>query len=91
MNGDERKEDGTNDGSEKQLEVLMCGYFPGVTAQRSPLTSPAIVRFPEEEASGDSWKDVCPGGCGFGMAISGSSPIFLLCLCLWLKSVWISL
>ncbi|XP_057801326.1 ultraviolet-B receptor UVR8-like isoform X1 [Salvia miltiorrhiza] len=75
MNGGERKEDGANDDSEKQLEVLMCGYFPGVTAQRSPLTSPEIVRFPEAEASGDSWKDVCAGGCGFGMAISASGKL----------------
>ncbi|KAL0426303.1 UNVERIFIED_CONTAM: Ultraviolet-B receptor UVR8, partial [Sesamum latifolium] len=38
--------------------------------QRSPLTSPATVCFPEGELAGDSWKDVCAGGCGFGMAIS---------------------
>lgn len=82
MNGD-----GANDESERQLEVLMCGYFPGVTAQRSPLNSPSSVRFLEVEASGDSWKDVCAGGCGFGMAISGSSPIFILCFCLQFKSV----
>ncbi|XP_047977830.1 RCC1 domain-containing protein 1-like isoform X2 [Salvia hispanica] len=75
MNGDERKEDGSNDESEQQLEVLMCGYFPGVTAQRSPLNSPASVRFPEAEASGDSWKDICAGGCGFGMAISASGKL----------------
>ncbi|XP_042046377.1 ultraviolet-B receptor UVR8-like [Salvia splendens] len=75
MNGDERKEDGSNYESEQQLEVLMCGYFPGVTAQRSPLNSPASVRFPEAEASGDSWKDICAGGCGFGMAISASGKL----------------
>ncbi|KAL1546319.1 ultraviolet-B receptor UVR8-like isoform X1 [Salvia divinorum] len=75
MNGDERKEDGSNDESEHQLEVLMCGYFPGVTAQRSPLNSPASVRFPKAEASGDSWKDICAGGCGFGMAISASGKL----------------
>ncbi|KAK6126103.1 hypothetical protein DH2020_040217 [Rehmannia glutinosa] len=59
----------------KKSEVLMWGYFPGVTAQRSPLTSPAIVRFPEAEVAGDSWKDVCAGGCGFGMAISASGKL----------------
>lgn len=75
MNRGEVKEDGVNDKNEKQLEVLMCGYFPGVTAPRSPLTSPASVRFPEVEVAEDSWKDVCAGGRGFGMAISGYSPI----------------
>ncbi|KAK4392260.1 Ultraviolet-B receptor UVR8 [Sesamum angolense] len=69
--GEEKKETGVNDKNEKQCEVLMWGYFPGVTAQRSPLTSPATVRFPEGELAGNSWKDVCAGGCGFGMAISG--------------------
>ncbi|KAH6813090.1 nuclear pore complex Nup85-like protein [Perilla frutescens var. frutescens] len=70
MSGDEaKKEDAVNGKSEKQLEVLMWGYFSGVTAQRSPLNSPASVRFPETEAAGDSWKDVCAGGCGFGMAL----------------------
>ncbi|KAH6798171.1 Regulator of chromosome condensation family protein [Perilla frutescens var. hirtella] len=76
MSGDEaKKEDAVNGKSEKQLEVLMWGYFPGVTAQRSPLTSPASVRFPETEAAGDSWKDVCAGGCGFGMALSASGKL----------------
>ncbi|XP_011077628.1 ultraviolet-B receptor UVR8-like isoform X2 [Sesamum indicum] len=71
MNGGEDKKDtGVSDKNEKQCEVLMWGYFPGVTAQRSPLTSPATVRFPEGELAGDSWMDVCAGGCGFGMAIS---------------------
>ncbi|KAH6763146.1 hypothetical protein C2S52_020579 [Perilla frutescens var. hirtella] len=70
MSGDEaKKKDAVNGKSEKQLEVLMWGYFPGVTAQRSPLNSPVSVRFPETEAVGDSWKDVCAGGCGFGMAL----------------------
>ncbi|KAH6821897.1 Regulator of chromosome condensation family protein [Perilla frutescens var. hirtella] len=70
MSGDEvKKEDAVNGKSEKQLEVLMWGYFPGVMAQRSPLNSPTSVRLPETEAAGDSWKDVCAGGCGFGMAL----------------------
>lgn len=64
-----KKENGVDDVDGKQLEVLMWGYFPGLTAQRSSLSSPASVRFPDSE--GDSWKDVCAGGCGFGMAISG--------------------
>lgn len=73
---------GSDESERKELEVLMWGYFPGLTAQRTPLNSPAIVKFPEAEASVDSWKDVCAGGCGFGMAISGSSPIFLTCFCI---------
>ncbi|GER47229.1 regulator of chromosome condensation family protein [Striga asiatica] len=64
-----------NEEKEKQVEVLMCGYFPGVTSQRPPLSSPAIVRLPEAEMDGDSWNDVCAGGCGFGMAVSASGKL----------------
>ncbi|XP_073297958.1 RCC1 domain-containing protein RUG3, mitochondrial-like isoform X1 [Primulina huaijiensis] len=71
MNGVEEKGDAEiKRKHEKKLEVLMWGYFPGVMMQQSSLASPASVRFPEEEVAGDSWKDVCGGGCGFGMAIS---------------------
>jgi hypothetical protein len=35
--------------------------------------SPMVVRVPATIVSvGDSWKDVCGGGCGFAMAISGA-------------------
>lgn len=60
---------------EKKLEVLMWGYFPGVPMQQSSLTLPTSVRFPEGLVAGDSWKDVCDGGCGFGMAISASGKV----------------
>ncbi|KAL8508999.1 hypothetical protein ACS0TY_016260 [Phlomoides rotata] len=78
MNGVEGKEGDSNRAdveNEKRLDVLMSGYFPGVAAQRSPLTSPAVVRFPEAEVARDSWKDVCGGGCGFGMAVSASGKL----------------
>ncbi|XP_073282185.1 uncharacterized protein [Primulina huaijiensis] len=48
--------------------VLMWGYLPGALPQRSPLLSPVPVRLPP--GAGNSWKDVCGGGCGFAMAIS---------------------
>ncbi|KAH6833392.1 phosphoadenosine phosphosulfate reductase family protein [Perilla frutescens var. hirtella] len=80
MSGDEvKKEDAVNGKSEKQLEVLMWGYFPGVMAQRSPLNSPANVRFLETEAAGDSLKDVCTGGCGFGMALFVTRSLLEVC------------
>lgn len=77
MNGVESEEDSVGVKNEKRLDVLMSGYFPGVAAQRTPLTTPAVVRFQEGEVAGDSWKDVCAGGCGFGMAISGYSSFSL--------------
>lgn len=52
--------------------VYMWGYLPGALPQRLPLTSPVAVRVPATISfAGDSWKDVCGGGCGFAMAISG--------------------
>lgn len=48
--------------------VYMWGYLPGALPQRSPLQSPTIVRTPTSY----SWRDVCGGGCGFAMAISGA-------------------
>ncbi|XP_040987744.1 ultraviolet-B receptor UVR8-like isoform X4 [Juglans microcarpa x Juglans regia] len=56
--------------------VYMWGYLPGALPQRSPLTSPVAVRVPPTIGSfGDSWKDVCGGGCGFAMAISESGKL----------------
>jgi hypothetical protein len=74
---------GGDDGAvkmEAEIEklVYMWGYLPGALPQRSPLVSPMAVRVPETiGAVGDSWKDVCGGGCGFAMAISGA--FFNLC------------
>jgi hypothetical protein len=57
----------------KERVVLMWGYLPGVSPQRSPLLGPVPVRLPPTAATaaGDGWRDVCGGGCGFAMAISG--------------------
>lgn len=52
--------------------VYMWGYLPGALPQRSPLLSPVEVRFPSSVGGGSSWKDVCGGGCGFAMALSGA-------------------
>jgi len=54
---------------EKERLVYMWGYLPGALPQRTPLLTPVLVRVPP---SGYSWKDVCGGGCGFAMAISGT-------------------
>ncbi|XP_042494560.1 ultraviolet-B receptor UVR8-like isoform X2 [Macadamia integrifolia] len=59
----------------KQSLVFMCGYLPGASPQRSPLISPVLVRLPPSISSGDSWKGVCRGGCGFAMAISESGKL----------------
>lgn len=70
---------------EKEKVVLMWGYLPGSSPQRSPLLSPAAVRLPQP-VGGDAWKDVCGGGCGFAMAISGNLDVDLLLVldfCLW--------
>lgn len=75
-NNDGGNDDGNDDGEmkseskEKEKVVLMWGYLPGVSPQRSPLLSPTAVPMPES-AAGDSWRDVCGGGCGFAMAVSG--------------------
>uniref|UniRef100_A0A804LU01 Uncharacterized protein n=1 Tax=Zea mays TaxID=4577 RepID=A0A804LU01_MAIZE len=57
----------------KERVVLMWGYLPGVSPQRSPLLGPVPVRLPPTAATAadDGWRDVCGGGCGFAMAISG--------------------
>lgn len=70
MNGDgEGDEEGVKMEEEKDKLVFMWGYLPGALPQRSPLLSPVAVRLPP--ASG-AWKDVCGGGCGFAMAVSGA-------------------
>ncbi|XP_010923232.1 ultraviolet-B receptor UVR8 isoform X2 [Elaeis guineensis] len=78
MNGggegvEEMEENGKEEkgkGREREKTVLMWGYLPGVSPHRSPLLYPVAVRMPES-ATGDGWMDVCGGGCGFAMAISG--------------------
>lgn len=62
---------GGGGGGERESLVYMWGYLPGATRQRVPLLSPVNVRLPPSSAAGFSWRDVCGGGCGFAMAISG--------------------
>lgn len=65
---------------EKEKLVYMWGYLPGAMPQRSPLLSPIIVGVPQQgigNAGNYSWKDVCGGGCGFAMAISGDIYIYI--------------
>ncbi|XP_021888390.1 ultraviolet-B receptor UVR8-like isoform X3 [Carica papaya] len=54
----------------KEPMLYMCGYLPGASLEKSPILSPVLVRLPETVRGGDSWKDVCGGGCGFAMALS---------------------
>lgn len=60
------------EGKEEKMErvVFMWGYLPGALPQRSPILSPLVVRLPL--TVGSAWRDVCGGGCGFAMAISGA-------------------
>jgi len=55
----------------KGTVVYMSGYLPGAASEKSPILSPVPVRLSAAVHGGDSWKDVCGGGCGFAMAISG--------------------
>lgn len=73
MNGDGEGDEGVVRMEEEVKErlVFMWGYLPGALPQRSPLLSPLAVRLPPSSGAGCSWKDVCGGGCGFAMAISG--------------------
>ncbi|XP_078446964.1 regulator of chromosome condensation (RCC1) family protein isoform X2 [Wolffia australiana] len=71
--GDERDVDAMEEEKEDEKEkiLLMWGYLPGVSPQRSPLLSPVPVKFPGSPP-GDGWKVACGGGCGFAMALSES-------------------
>ena len=74
MNGESnenKNEDDNKNNSNKKLEVYMWGYLPGALPQRSPLLSPLEVKFTPLVDAGRFWTDVCGGGCGFAMAISG--------------------
>lgn len=75
MNGERRLlgEESVTVEESTERSVHMWGYLPGALPQRSPLLSPVVIRLPDSaEAAGGWWKDVCGGGCGFAMAISGS-------------------
>ncbi|XP_024028287.1 ultraviolet-B receptor UVR8 isoform X2 [Morus notabilis] len=70
-----------NEGGEVKIEeckeamVYMWGYLPGASPEKSPILSPTPVRFSDGIGGEDSWRDVCGGGCGFAMAISGSGKL----------------
>ena len=67
MNGNEAVEAAKMEDCVEKM-VYMWGYLPGASPEKTPILSPVPVRFSDPE---DSWKDVCGGGCGFAMAISG--------------------
>lgn len=71
MNGDEGEGEDVKMQKRKEALVYMSGYLPGVSPEKSPVLSLEPVQFPNPTDGGDSWKDVCGGGCGFAMAISG--------------------
>ncbi|KAL9426199.1 hypothetical protein AB3S75_033054 [Citrus x aurantiifolia] len=70
MNGSKREE---NEKMEecKETVVYMWGYLPGTSPEKSPILSPIPARL----CGGDSWKDVCGGGCGFALATSESGKL----------------
>ncbi|KAM0922782.1 hypothetical protein ACQ4PT_005953 [Festuca glaucescens] len=72
--GEEDMEEDGAQGLGREQVVLMWGYLPGVSPQRSPMLGPVPVRLPPA-AAGDEWRDVCGGGCGFAMAISESGKL----------------
>jgi hypothetical protein len=49
--------------------VRMWGYLPAASPQRTPLLQPTSVPI---TPLNDPLKTVCNGGCGFGIAISGT-------------------
>ncbi|KAM5560206.1 ultraviolet-B receptor UVR8 [Rosa sericea] len=59
----------------REALVYMSGYLPGVSPEKSPMLSLEPVQFPNPMDGGDSWRDVCGGGCGFAMAISESGKL----------------
>lgn len=72
MNGEGNEGAGDAMALQEEVKVYMWGYLPGALPQRSPLLTPVLVRVPASIGpAAYSWKDVCGGGCGFAMAISG--------------------
>lgn len=53
----------------KNNVVYMWGYLPGASPEKAPILSPVSLSLHD----GDLWKDVCGGGCGFALAISGQN------------------
>ncbi|XP_059428338.1 ultraviolet-B receptor UVR8-like isoform X2 [Corylus avellana] len=75
MNGREGEECVKTEQCKEAAVVYMWGYIPGASPEKSPILSPSTVRLPDPSGVGDSWKDVCGGGCGFAMAISESGKL----------------
>ncbi|KAK7256789.1 hypothetical protein RIF29_30273 [Crotalaria pallida] len=67
MNGNEAVEEAKVEEECTKKMVYMWGYLPGASPEKTPILYPAPVPL---SLDGDSWKDVCGGGCGFAMAIS---------------------
>lgn len=76
VNGDEAVE---MEEEKRDNKVFMWGYLPGALPQRSPLLSPVEVTLPPASGAGSQWKDVCGGGCGFAMALSGLDLCLFVC------------
>lgn len=65
-----REKRGSNATAGKNCSVQMWGYLPAASPRRAPLLQPVSVPI---TALNDPLKTVCNGGCGFGIAISGTS------------------
>lgn len=85
MNGNEAVGDAKMEMCTEKL-VYMWGYLPGASPEKAPILSPVPVRLSDPVLAGYSWKDVCGGGCGFAMAISGSPRSFTVVPLLCTKS-----
>ncbi|KAL2989635.1 hypothetical protein AAZX31_11G149000 [Glycine max] len=48
--------------------VCMWGYLPRASLKKSPILSLVPVNLSDPSLVGDSWKDVCGGGCEFTIA-----------------------
>ncbi|KAL5550292.1 hypothetical protein UlMin_000468, partial [Ulmus minor] len=59
----------------KKAVVYMWGYLPGASPEKSPIASPMAVKLPDPIQAEESWNNICGGGCGFAMAISGSGKL----------------
>ncbi|CAL5192144.1 unnamed protein product [Lathyrus oleraceus] len=72
MNGNEAAVDAKVVDEEESTEktVYMWGYLPGASSEKAPILSPTVVHLSDPSFAGDSWKEICGGGCGFAVAIS---------------------
>ncbi|KAL3696668.1 hypothetical protein R1sor_010744 [Riccia sorocarpa] len=54
------------------MTIRMWGYLPAASVQRTPFLQPTPV---PPSSSGEGWRSVCSGGCGFGLALSDSGKL----------------